>query len=680
VVDNLAPVHTCVRRQPKSTMKWMSGEAVAAKRQRRRLERSWRSTKDEDLRKQYRQSCRATSKLINQCRAEFCQRTLDEHANNPRRRWQVLNELLHSKARDSTGTDKENCELCLNFSNFFQTKITNLKLTVATKLAHLGSAPCYPDHPHSGPYFDCLTSVTSAEVRKIIASYPNKSSPTDFVPTSLIKACPSVFSELIATLANLSFKQGCFPTAFKCASVTPLLKKAGLDASLPCNYRPISNLNTISKIIERLFLNRIQPHIFASSNFNQHQSGFRPSHSTETALLSILDSIYTSSDSGNPTLLVSLDLSAAFDTIDHSTLLHRLRTSFGVTGAPYKWIESYLSGRSQFVTVRGHKSCTTSLCTGVPQGTVLSPFLFSIYTSPLVHIAASHSVSQRQYADDTQLYVELSSQSHSADLSHLETCLSSLNAWFCHNGLSLNPDKSEVVLFGTRQRLRNLQQASSVNIAGTSIRAADSTKILGVTLDQHLTMNKHVNEVCRAAYYHIRSLRQVRRSIPTDVANAIACSLVSSRLDYANATLYGTSQSNITKLQRIQNAAARVVLNSRQSHTTQSALQQLHWLPVPYRINYKIAKLTFKIKSTQTPQYLSCLINQYATARPLRSTDLHLLAVPRSKLNFGARAFRVASPTVWNQLPLNIRTCTSPTAFNRLLKTFYYNSARAAAK
>jgi hypothetical protein len=449
--------------------------------------------------------------------------------NNPRRRWQVLNELLHSKALDSTGTDKENSELCLNFSNFFQTKITNLKLTVAAKLAHLGSAPCYPDHPHSGPYFDCLTSVTSAEVRKIITSYPNKSSPMDFVPTSLIKACPSVFSELIATLANLSFKQGCFPAAFKCASVTPLLKKADLDASLPCNYRPISNLNTISKIIERLFLNRIQPHIFASSNFNQHQSGFRPSHSTETALLSILDSIYTSSDSGNPTLLVSLDLSAAFDTIDHSTLLHRLHTSFGVAGVPYKWIESYLSGRSQFVTAHGHKSCTTSLCIGVPQGTVLSPLLFSIYTSPLAHIAASHSVSQRQYADDTQLYVELSSQSHSADLSHLETCLSSLNAWFCHNGLSLNPDKSEVVLFGTRQRLRNLQQASSVNIAGTSISAADSTKILGVTLDQHLTMNKHVNEVCRAAYYHIRSLRQVRRSIPTDVANAIACSLVSSR-------------------------------------------------------------------------------------------------------------------------------------------------------
>jgi hypothetical protein len=317
------------------------------------------------------------------------------------------------------------------------------------------------------------------------------------------------------------------------------------------------------------------------------------------------------------------------------------------------------------VTARGHKSCTTSLCIGVPQGTVLSQLLFSIYTSPLAHIAASHSVSQRQYADGTQLYVELSSQSHSADLSHLETCLSSLNAWFCHNGLSLNPDKSEVVLFGTRQRLRNLQQASSVNIAGTSISAADSTKILGVTLDQHLTMNKHVNEVCRAAYYHIRSLRQVRRSIPADVANAIACSLVSSRLDYANATLYGTSQSNITKLQRIQNAAARVVLNSRQSHTTPSALQ-LHWLPVSYRINYKIAKLTFEIKPTQTPQYLSCLINQYATTRPLRSTDLHLLAVPRNKLNFGARAFWVASPTVWNQpatehSDMHLTGCFQPT-------------------
>ena len=159
-----------------------------------------------------------------------------------------------------------------------------------------------------------------------------KSSPMDFVPTSVLKRCNRVFVPLIVTLANLSFAEGRFPASFKKAQVTPLLKKEGLDSSNPANFRPISNLNTISKIIERLALTRLRQHITQSANFSDTQSAYRKHHSTETALLHVLNDIYGDIDNGRRTLLVALDMSAAFDTIEHSVLLERLRNSFGVSG------------------------------------------------------------------------------------------------------------------------------------------------------------------------------------------------------------------------------------------------------------------------------------------------------------------------------------------------------------
>ena len=216
-----------------------------------------------------------------------------------------------------------------------------------------------------------------------------------------ISVCTNTNSQ---TRANLSLSQGTFPSTFKFAVVSPLLKKLGLDANNPANFRPISNLNNISKIIERLFLARLQPHITASPNFNQPQSAYRQHHSTETALLVTLNSIFRSSDEGKPSTLISLDLSAAFDMIDHRILLFRLYTSFGITGPVLNFIESYLTGRSQCVRAGQSSSRHTSCNLGVPQGSVLGPIIFSIYTSPIGSIASSFNISLQQYADDTQLF------------------------------------------------------------------------------------------------------------------------------------------------------------------------------------------------------------------------------------------------------------------------------------
>ena len=531
----------------------------------------------------------------------------------------------------------------------------------------------------TGDNFDSLDIVTPAEVQHILTSLPCKSSPVDFIPTSLLKSCNCVFSDIVANLANISFAQGSFPTAYKTAQVTPLLKKEGLDKTLPANYRPISNLNNISKILERLFLKRIQPHITTSPNFNPFQSAYRRNHSTETSLLYTVNRICQDVNNGKCTLLVSLDLSAAFDTVDHTILSNILKNSFGIQGPALSWINSYLHDRQQFVRIGDATSPTTLLSTGVPQGSVLGPILFTIYTAPIAAVVREHGVDHQQYADDTQLFVSLSVANYPTLIPKLEACLVHLSHWFYTNGLALNPDKTDAILFGTQQRLRTFPHIPHINVTGSNISLADKVKILGVILDKSLSFNDHVSNIAKISLYHIRSLRHIRPSLNTDVAKTIGSAIIGSRLDYANALLFNTSNNNINKLQKIQNLLAKVVLNKRHptNHRPRTAqmLQDLHWLPIKYRIYYKLAVLTHRSLNGTTASYLSTLISPYSPARTLRSSSSNLLTIPRSRLHFADKSFEMAGPSVWNSLPTEIRNISSLDSFGRSLKTYYFSQA-----
>jgi hypothetical protein len=404
-----------------------------------------------------------------------------------------------------------------------------------------------------------LKPVTASEVFKILTSIPAKTSVLDFVPTSVLKSCCPLFSELIAHLANLSFSNGVFPSKFKHASVSPILKKPNLDPTLPINYRPISNLNNISKIIERLFLNRLHPHITSSPSFNPMQSAYRSHHSTETSLVHLLDSVYHATDEGLATLLLSLDLSAAFDTIDHPILLKRLSTSFGVIGSAHNWLNSYLSDRSSSVRIGSSSSCALSSTCGVPQGSVLGPVLFSIYISPIANIVSQFNVCQQQYADDTQLMIFLSPSDFDTSILNLQQCLSSLKSWFFHNGLALNADKTEAICLGTTHQRQSLSSLTSIQVADASVTLSNHIKLLGVTLDNRLSFDKHVSNLCSVSYFHIRAFRHIRNCLDLQSSKYIACAIVGSRLDYANSCLSGVSAYNIHRLQRVQHCLARVV-------------------------------------------------------------------------------------------------------------------------
>src|SRR2546426_5920036 len=431
-------------------------------------------------------------------------------------------------------------------------------------------------------------------------------------------------------LANLSFEEGRFPDQFKTAQVTPLIKKDGLDANDPANYRPISNLNTISKIIERQCLARVLTHVAGTRRLNQLQSAYKKHHSTETALLKILDDLYRIIEDRRSSVLVGLDLSAAFDTIEHDILIERLRTVFGVTGFALRWVETYLKEREQYVVAGGERSTSIRCVYGVPQGSVLGPFLFLAYVSPISDVITSFGVQFHQYADDTQLYIAAKSDS---GIITLEECTLAVRDWFTTNGMLLNPDKSEVLLVARKSNAQKFASGSGVSVAGSQIAYSVQLKSLGVTLDQELSFKQHVGNIVKARNYNIRALRNIRPIQNRTVANTLACSIVSTRLVYCNSLLFGTSEKNIQRLQRVQNTLARVVASKRKYDHIKPVLRELHWLLVAQRVQYKVALVTHKVLSTGQTPYLHNIINAYKPTRPLRSDDKRQLSRPTGLLS-----------------------------------------------
>ena len=420
------------------------------------------------------------------------------------------------------------------------------------------------------------------------------------------------------------------------------------------------------------------PHISKSPSFSPLQSAYRKFHSTETALLKLTNDIMETIDSGKITILTALDMFAAFDTLDHITLLHRLQHTFGLSGYVISWIRSYLTDRSSFVKIDSSSSPSTTLLTGVPQGSVLGPLLFVLFISPIANVINSdqsnqnNTVSFHQYADDTQLYIGTNSSTRTTQIASIKSCTQWVHDWLLNNGLHLNPFKSEAIAFyNPRSKLLAAlaESIGTVSVAGSPIKLQTSIKNLGVYLDSKMSSYKQVSETCKACFFHIRALRHIRTSLTTEASKTIAASIVGSRLDFCNSLLAGISISNLTRLQRVQNTLARVVAQKpRFCHIT-PVLSDLHWLPVRHRISFKIATVTFRVLPFQQPSYLASFIPRYVPARALSSSSSLSICVPPHKITMAtSKSFSSAASNIWNALPNHLSSIQTLPAFRRALK------------
>ena len=680
-LDELAPRKQRTKRvATRPTASWLSVGSKELKKKARSLHRRFIATDSDDDYVKYRKAGRAAAKAIKSDRQEFYRREIANCSTvDQKSKWRMFNEILHTKDRVYTSSE-DATKLAASFTQFFQDKLStiagNIQALLATSTCLLSNTPS-PSQPSK---LMSLTAVSVLEVNRLLQVIPDKSSPLDFIPTSLIRSCSSTFSPLIAKLANLSFSQGKFPSRFKIAQVTPLLKKPNLDPQLPSNYRPISNLNSLSKIMERLAMDRLRPHITSSQNFSRWQSAYRPGHSTESALLHITNTLARSAGKRRTSLVCAIDLSAAFDTISHATLIERLRTDFGVSGSAGMWLNTYLTGRHQFVRVGASSGRTTLTTSGVPQGSVLGPLLFSAYMSPVSRIIASHGVGQHHYADDTTLFVELSGPSDLPS-TRLNNCLTDIVGWCLHNNMQINPDKTETMLVGSSVILKKFNNPRSLGVVESPKNTQTTVKIIGATLDSTLSFDHHITSVSQSCHFHMRALRHIRPMLSVASANQLACSIIASRLDYCNSLFFNTSAHNMMRLQRIQNTLARIVLRAPSRASAGPLLARLHWLPVDQRIKYKISCLAFKATVLHSPNYLCDILTMYNPPRTLRSTGGKLLSIPNivSELAISKKAFSFTAPTVWNDLSFNTRSADTIDSFKHLLKTELFNIAFPSA-
>uniref|UniRef100_A0A8P4KP43 Reverse transcriptase domain-containing protein n=1 Tax=Dicentrarchus labrax TaxID=13489 RepID=A0A8P4KP43_DICLA len=562
--------------------------------------------------------------------------------------------------------------------SFFYNKI----ITIREKINHQLPSTVISGSPSSGTsvnvnleiYLDCFSAVDLHQLTSIISSSKPSTCLLDPIPTRLLKEVVSLIGTSLLDMINLSLLSGYVPQSFKVAVIKPLLKKSTLDPGVLANYRLISNLPFLSKILEKVVAKELCEFLHNNSLFEDFQSGFRVHHSTETALVKVNNDLLTASDNGLVSVLVLLDLSAAFDTIDHNILLERLEQQIGIKGTALSWFKSYLSDRSQFVHVNDESSINTTVSHGVPQGSVLGPILFTLYMLPLGNIIRNHSINFHCYADDTQLYLSIKPNEIN-QLSKLQTCLKDIKSWMTCNFLMLNSEKNEILVLGPKN-LRDSLSKDIVSLDGINLASSTTVRNLGVIFDQDLSFNSHIKQTSRTAFFHLRNIRKNRHILSQTDAEKLIHAFVTSRLDYCNSLLSGCPNKSIKTLQLIQNAAARVLTGTRKRDHISPVLASLHWLPVKCRIEFKILLLTYKALHGQAPSYLKELIVPYYPTRTLRSLNAGLLVVPIvSKSRTGARAFSYQAPLLWNQLPFVVREADTLAKFKSRLKTFLFDKA-----
>ena len=410
-----------------------------------------------------------------------------------------------------------------------------------------------------------------------------------------------------------------------------------------------------------------------------YQSAYREHYSCETAVLKLSNDILWAMEKQHVTCLVALDLSAAFDTVDHLTLLSILKCKFGLENNAIQWFDQYLRPRSFKVTINGKNSSEKDLSVSVPQGSCAGANIFNLYCSPL-HEVIPPDLQLSGFADDHSVRKSFKASHREEEFStvtSMEACMLNIKNWMDEMRLKMNPSKMEFIYFGFNRQLTKCN-IHELNVAGDLIPRTDLIRYLGVWLDAGLTYKQHIIKKCQAAMANFTRIRSIRHLLDTDTTAGLCLSLCISHIDYCNSLLYGIPHSSLKKLQRVQNMCARLVLRRSKTDSATACLRDLHWLPVKYRIHHKILTLTYKSYHSIGRVYLQQMIVKHqAKCEGLRSEQQQgLLVIPRTRSKtFTDRSFAVAAPLLWNALPSNIRTCSDLLTFKKNLKTYLFNQA-----
>ena len=426
---------------------------------------------------------------------------------------------------------------------------------------------------------------------------PKTSCGIDNLNSEFIRKIKLSIKEPLSKLINISLETGNVPNTLKIAKVIPIYKNKSPEQY--ANYRPISLLPSLSKVLEKIIHKRLYNFINSQNLFYDCQYGFRPKFSTIHAITQLSAEILKAFDDKQYTTGVFLDLSKAFDTINHNTLLKKLE-HYGVRGVALEWFRSYLCGRKQYVHFNGENSNQHDVTCGVPQGSVLGPLLFIVYTNDLPNaLNDSHSI---LCADDTTIYHSSNDPKLSANI--LAADLKLLTDWFRANKLSLNISKTNYMIFShTQQELPDIE----LKIGAETINRVNEIKFLGVYIDSKLNWNKQLIHCKNKLSSGLYALKTVKHLLPTKQLKSLYYTLIHPYLNYGTILWGSASKNNLKKVQILQNKAIRSLTNSKYNHPTTPLYKATKITPLNELYKIHLAKIMYQHKNKLLPKPLQAL-------------------------------------------------------------------------
>ncbi len=458
--------------------------------------------------------------------------------NNQGAMFSIIKKLLHHTSNWPFPTHESPAKLTEDFASFFEDKVAKIHRNLQSEDQNV--LPVAHSEPIATHRLESFAEVTEEELREILAKSAVKSCPLDPVLANFFMIISDSSLKTLTLIVNHSLASGIVPETLKKAMISPILKKPPLDPECLSNYCPVSNLPFMSKLIEKVVADQLVKHLDSHTLAEPFESAYCRHHSTETALLCVTNDILLSLDRPQVVLLVLLDLSVAFDTVDHEMLLARLSSRIGLCETALNWARSYLKDRTQFVSVSDAQSTAAPLSKGVPQGSVLGPIFFTIYMLPPGDIVRRYGMSFHLYADDTQLYLSFDTKDPdskgNANLK-LESCITEIRSWMLANRLKLNDDKTEYLQF--LPHLKDKSPTTPITIGTESIDMSLSAKNLGILFGSNLSLLSHINTVTKAAYFQLNKISRVKRYLTPQALRIAVHALISSKVDYCNSLLFG---------------------------------------------------------------------------------------------------------------------------------------------
>lgn len=679
-------IKTEVNKEPKMLKPWMTKGLINAFKIREKLYKlKIKNPGDLKARDKYNKYKEKVARWVDEAKDKYYSRYFKANRGDSRMQWKKINEIINGnnnskevKIKTEDGFVTDDSKLANLFNNYFLEASHTLAQSTKMYDKELKKKCNEIFKPKKITKNIYLHPVNQEEISRVINSIAEgKSTGDEFLTVRILKYTAAEICPIIEYLFNLSISAGCVPEILKTAIVVPIYKKG--DKFDEKNYRPISLLPVLSKMLEKLIKTRLLSFLNSQKFFNPCQYGFRESLSTESALNNFLSEVYKGLNHSDRKVCSALflDVSKAFDVVDHPILIEKLEKA-GIRGLPLKWFQSYLSGRKQKVRIGKTTGNLESVEYGVPQGSVLGPILFLIFVNDLYAEKLIGRITA--FADDTVLYYEATTLK---DLhSKMQIDLNKIILWFKCNKLVLNVSKTTYMVFSLSKELDlddplryhqincaqfhlGEEQHSQivVNCGCEKIAKTTSTKYLGLIIDQNMTWKLHIKEIIGKIRKAIRSFYYLNRVCSKSMLRQIYYALINSKLQYGIAFWGGAHANSFEEVEKLQKRFIRILVGAGRLSNSYPLFKVSGILPLRHLYVHKVLSLFFRKSGNEGP-----IVNTAMEGKETRSKVLKTITVPKPNTANFQRCYLFIGPKVHNRLPKEIRDWTTIKMFNKKVK------------